>query len=225
MKKNITINTEITRENFLHDTANIMSLTLGKPKKTDNWEDIISWFGGFVGPSEYDEYDDDYSYCGYDEDDYWGDFFSAVPSKKKKKKKAKVIPMRPEASFFDTEDDNVIYGKRHNKKKKTSAAFNEDAMELYDSSMNKEIRFYRDYNNQDDYELFTNLYAFDEFCETEGIDVPPNEVQNLIHRDISYCTVNPQKRIDEHTQELLSDSSYGGLKWECATCDDSLEMY
>ena len=85
----------------------------------------------------------------------------------------------------------------------------------------KVIYFYDDIDNPEDATIFYNVYDFDKFLDEEGISVNECEVTNLLTRSVSHCCVNPKERLIGHNT-LLSDSSYGNLRWECAESNDEL---
>lgn len=174
------------------------------------------------GYSDYDSWDDYYSYRSmygaysdeYDEDAYWDrlrdlrEKYSVKDSKKKDRKE------RKNPIYKDIDD---THGNKNKKKK-------------YDKSMSG-IYYYRDVNNPDVYEYFDNLYEFDDFLENNNIYVSDYELQQLIHREISHCCIRPSSlkspkylELDSSllTPTLISDSSYGGLRWSCAEDDDEL---
>lgn len=85
----------------------------------------------------------------------------------------------------------------------------------------KVIYFYDDIDNPEDATIFYNVYDFDKFLDEEGISVNECEVTNLLTRSVSHCCVNPKERLIGHNT-LLTDSSYGNLRWECAESNDEL---
>lgn len=85
----------------------------------------------------------------------------------------------------------------------------------------KVIYFYDDIDNPEDVTIFYNVYDFDKFLDEEGISVNECEVTNLLTRSVSHCCVNPKERLIGHNT-LLTDSSYGNLRWECAESNDEL---
>ena len=85
----------------------------------------------------------------------------------------------------------------------------------------KIIYYYRDINTPDDYNEFTNLYEFEEFLNEEGISIPSFEVVNLMTRCVSHCCINPSDRLNGKLN-LITDSSYGSLVYECSECESIL---
>lgn len=85
----------------------------------------------------------------------------------------------------------------------------------------KVIYFYSDIDNPEDATVFYNVFDFDKFLDEEGISVSENEVNNLLTRSVSHCCVNPKERLLGRNM-LLTDSSYGNLRWECAESNDEL---
>jgi len=164
----------------------------------------------------YSDYYDDDMYDSYyngedDENAYWDrlrDLRNKYSVKGSKKKDTK----NPMYSDVD---------KTHGNKRKKK----------YDKSKNV-IYYYKDVNNPDVYEYFDNLYEFDNFLENNNIYVSDYELQNLMHRVISHCCIRPSSlkspkylELDSSllTPTLISDSSYGGLRWSCAEDDDELQ--
>lgn len=110
--------------------------------------------------------------------------------------------------------NNKRGGKRQ-KNKKFKEFFDEEDM-LYDAHVtDKTIYYYRDFNQPEDVEVFFNLHDFDQFLQEEGIEVSTEEVNALMSRDISHCCINPDIRETKGNVELVTDSSYGGLYWQC----------
>lgn len=194
-----------------------------------DWDDDEDWgccggwwdsFGDY--PLDYDNYgfDDD----GYDKDeeewqairkelmDRYGIIDVDEKKPKNKKKTHKTV----------SEETRKKIAKKRKEKFNDDKRFYEEHDDSLDfSTFQKKIRFYRDYENPDKYEEFTDLYTFDDFCEREGIDVSEDECRNLLLRDNSYCCINPASR-NNGKPMLITDSSYGGLRWACAESDDEL---
>ena len=119
--------------------------------------------------------------------------------------------------------------KRHNKKKYSKRNKNIppyvndsylfDDEDMYDDSSivnDKDIYFYRDINDPDTCDRFDNLHEFDLFLTSEGIEISDDEVNSLMSREVSHCTINPYERINKNRLRLLSSSRYGDLRWTCA---------
>ena len=83
---------------------------------------------------------------------------------------------------------------------------------------NKIIYFYPDDDNPDNYERFTNVFAFDKYLEENGIDISDYEVQNILGRDVSHCVINAYKRLYQGKLEILSGNSYSDLRYSNAGC-------
>lgn len=165
-------------------------------------------------------------YCHPTEEDDYDDFDMGYGKSKKAWKRTKRFL---EDSFGHSSKKHNKRGKRggSNKKKKYKELFDDDSMGMsYDSSLeDKTIYYYRDFNNPDDVEIFFNLHDFDQFLEEEGIDVSADEVTNLMTRDISHCCINPDIKSTGGTVQLITDSSYGGLYWSCASEDSFSNDY
>ena len=63
--------------------------------------------------------------------------------------------------------------------------------------------------------MFFSLHNFDEFLQENGIEVNEQEVNNLMNRETSFCTINPDIKKTNGTVQLITDGSYGGLYWSC----------
>lgn len=85
----------------------------------------------------------------------------------------------------------------------------------------KIIYFYNDIDTPDDVEIFYNVFDFDKFLDEEGISVNDSEIDNLLNRSVSHCCINPIERL-KGNNTLLTESSYGNLRWECAESNDEL---
>lgn len=85
----------------------------------------------------------------------------------------------------------------------------------------KIIYFYDDINNPDDVTIFYNVFDFDKFLDESGITVNEFEINNLLTRSVSHCCLNPKERLNGHAT-LLTDTSYGNLRWSCADSNDEL---
>lgn len=154
-------------------------------------------------PTEDDDYDD----IGYGK------------SKKAWKKQRRLLEERNFKGHFKK---NKRGGKRM-KGKKNRELFDDDDM-LYDAHIDdKTIYYYRDFNNPDDVEVFFSLHAFDQFTQEEGIEISEEEVNALMSRDISHCCINPDIKATNGEVQLVTDSSFGGLYWQC--CPEEEENY
>lgn len=76
----------------------------------------------------------------------------------------------------------------------------------------KTIFFYKDINNPDDYEEFYNLFSFDDYLRNNGIQINDYEVQKILNRDISHCSVVNK----DGEPWLVSDHNYGSLYYEAS---------
>ena len=164
----------------------------------------------------YGYYDDDYDeYYGlglgwsnddYDDDDEYYDEWATKERQKRLKeledafgfKKAKKHKSRP----------------RYKKAKKEIEVKDETKLD------DKEIYFYRDISDRYDYEVFNNLFEFDEFCETEGISVPDRECEDLVRRYVSHCCIDEAYSRFVGTLTLVTNSSYTDLVWDCASSEE-----
>ena len=87
----------------------------------------------------------------------------------------------------------------------------------------KYIVYYRDINNPEDIEEFFNLYSFDKFLESEGIDMSETEYNGLMNRYTTHCCLNPKERLDNGKLMLMTADTYGNLRWDYLESEDSSE--
>lgn len=108
----------------------------------------------------------------------------------------------------------------------------DDYQGYYDTSyvdkQEKEIYFYEKLDLTDNgYEdtqydnVFFNIAELKDFCKENGINISKGELEAIKYRNLNYCTFDP---IDKKEGELtlISDSSFGGLWWECHDIDEEL---
>lgn len=160
------------------------------------------------------EMNEDYPYINLDyDDDVYDSYFpinvSFNSSTKKKNKGNNKRGCRGSKSL-----------KKNKALNKLRSRFNfDDVDEDYGDNDYKIIYYYRDINNPEDYNEFTNLYEFEEFLNEEGIKVSSFEAVNLMTRCVSHCCVNPSDRLNGELN-LITDSSYGSLVYECSECEN-----
>lgn len=110
-----------------------------------------------------------------------------------------------------------LYPNGNNKKR-----YSDNKNNMFDKrGDDKVIYFYDDIDNPEEATIFYNVFDFDKFLDEEGISVNECEVTNLLTRSVSHCCVNPKERLMGRNT-LLTDSSYGNLRWECAESNDEL---
>lgn len=182
---------------------------------------LSSFLGGCCyNPSE-EDYDDVYSmyegeyWNGWDEDEYDDELYPSSRSSRdynKKKEKERKSPARVKSSS------------KRNKQKELFDEYewSSDKDEILYASDNVVIKFYKDISISDEYEEFDNLYEFDEYCSSQGINVSEKEVQLLMNRAVNYCAIDPKLRSEKGELWIKSESSYGALRWECIESDDEL---
>jgi len=136
----------------------------------------------------------------------YSDINGASSSKKRNKRGGKRLSGKRKGKYSNKYDDNYQL-----------SLYNGD-----DYLYNKIIYFYPDDDNPDNYERFTNVFAFDKYLEENGIDISDYEVQNILGRDVSHCIINSYKRLYQGKLEILSGSSYSDLRYsniECGSID------
>lgn len=62
---------------------------------------------------------------------------------------------------------------------------------------------------------FKSVHQLQTFCETNGINVDKNELNYIINRKVSYCTIDPMVK----DVTLISDSSWVSLYYDTTYCD------
>jgi hypothetical protein len=115
-----------------------------------------------------------------------------------------------------------VRGKKH----KGVTIYDSDAIESVSSSSKNEsditIHYYDDIMNPSSKRTFNSLYDFEEFLDSENIYVSSTDQASLLRNNVSHCCKDPNfKSLD--TPWLITDPTYGGLRWLCAANDD--EMY
>ena len=165
--------------------------------------------GRYMSPSE----DDDDFDVNYNIDFNFEDGYS-------KSKKAWKRAKQQLGDFLN----NTKKGKKNKKEtrrgnKKNKKKYN-PLQEAIEDPNNRIIYFYRDIDNPDRAEIYFNLHDFDEFLQKEGIEMSDDEVNAIINRETSFCTINPDVQKTNGTVQLISDSSYGGLYWACHEDED-----
>lgn len=86
----------------------------------------------------------------------------------------------------------------------------------------KMIIFYHNIHDENNKEIFYDVYSFDEFCNEHNIEVSEYDCQCIMSNDISHCTINPLCKTIDGKNMLVRDSSYGGLRWLCVENEDEL---
>lgn len=84
----------------------------------------------------------------------------------------------------------------------------------------KKIMYYEDIHSEP--RVFGNLFELDSFLTSEGIETPESEMAKLINNYEIHCCINPRSLREHGDKELISDTSYGCLRWSIDV-DDSYE--
>lgn len=172
-------------------------------------------YGGLYGCGDfdYDDYWDDTDYLSYLRGEY--NFGSCINSNRHNH--SNYPSMYGSQYNKQTRRCGVKKSKRSKKKHILSEPLyhNDDYnVDGYSPIVNNcTVYFYNDINNPDDYELFDNLYRFDEYLSTNGIHINEYEVQKILNRDISHCCSVTKDGVCQ----CISDHSYSSLYFEC--CD------
>lgn len=149
-------------------------------------------------------YDDDY-------DDYYnGDYYFGTTKSKKNLFKYNKSKNKSKSNFVSLGLNN-----RYSSKKKNRYNRNDD---------DKLIYYYSDIDSPSgNTKVFYSVYDFDKFLDEEGIFVSDDEIDNLLSRDVSHCCIDP-KSYESGRLSLITDTSYGNLRWECALSNDELTV-
>ena len=108
-----------------------------------------------------------------------------------------------------------------------SSIQSEDSNEAYeiDSSTkthNKVIYFYDNVINPTERLEFGDVHSFDEYCQENHISISDYDCKQLLSNDVTHCCVSPYGSSMGGEKLLISDTSYGGLRWLC--CEDDAEL-
>lgn len=142
---------------------------------------------------------DDFPYNYMDDDEYaayirqlYEDCGMTVKSSKNKKKGSDKYNKNKSSSKNDSVPYHSIFGE------------------------NKQIYYYRDVNNPDDYEVFNCISDFANFLDEEGIDMSDDSYNKLLTQEVSHCCIDPYMRESIHMNYIYVDNSYGSLRWACS---------
>lgn len=197
----------------------------------NNKPDFKSLFKDYL--SEYERLENEYinsywsRFDNYYDDDDWDNYYpydNTFPSHRAKK----LLNSYHNAFGVGKSNKRGCRGKGKSKciplypNGKSSKRYSDNKNNMFDKrGDDKIIYFYDDIDNPDDATIFYNVYDFDKFLDEEGISVNECEVQNLLTRSISHCCINPKERLLGNLT-LITDMSYGNLRWECASSNDEL---
>lgn len=183
----------------------------------------------------YDDYGYAYNYYdGWDnynddcDEDYWGDIYR---SREREIRNAFSVNGNKRNKGHKQTRRGSGYNKRGSKRKHSNNQLNirdfcgdyEDEIDdndvVLDSTSymhdSKTIYYYPDYENKNDRQVFHNLMEFDCFVEEEGINISKEEVDKLMYRAVSHCSINPKDKDIKSELNLISEHSYGALYTEC----------
>jgi hypothetical protein len=144
---------------------------------------------------------------------------------KKNKKNVRHIPSYPSSSstlqrlLFDEgiSDHGDIY--------LDSSLYSEDSAEAYvndTNTHNKIIYFYENILEPSQKLEFSDVYSFDEYCREHNIEINDYDCKQLMSNSVTHCCVSPYGSYTSGKKILISDASYGGLRWLC--CEDDAEL-
>ena len=191
----------------------------------DDYEDFYDAYDDYGGYSGYydgvgiDDYDDfNYSRSMELLDSYQRKYSVTSPNyydndmngRKGKRKRLRGKNKRKNLELFPRHMDGI--GKKR---------YSDNKANMFSSHDDTMIFWYDDVDNPDNNLTFYSIFDFDKFLEENGINVSSEEINNLMSRGLSHCCLNPSKCRDG-ILEIMSDSSYGGLRWACAESDDEL---
>ena len=83
------------------------------------------------------------------------------------------------------------------------------------------IHFYDDILNPDSKRTFNSLYDFEEFLDSENIYVSSTDQASLLRNKINHCCKDPNFK-SSNMPWLITDPTYGGLRWLCAANDEDI---
>ena len=176
------------------------------------------------GGSYWDDYYDDYGSSWWD-NDYWYDEYDYKPKKG--------VNMINHSSHNDNDDYYPSYKQKsfkknkrgvRGKKNKGVTIYDSDTIDSVDDNVNNSditIHYYDDVMNPSNKRTFNSLYEFEEFLDSENIYVSSSDQASLLRNHVSHCCKDPNfKTLD--TPWLLTDPTYGGLRWLCASIDEDI---
>lgn len=78
--------------------------------------------------------------------------------------------------------------------------------------------YFSDESFKEDVIHFKNVSQLQTFCDTNGINVDKNELNAILNRNVSYCTIDPMVK----DVTLMSDSSWVALYYDTtySNCDN-----
>lgn len=193
---------------YLEECSKVIYSHCGYGGYWDGYDDNDSWWDSY--DDYYEPHNNRYGVvhsCHTDDDDYY-------PSYRQK-------------SFKKSNKRGVRGGKKH----KGVTIYDSDALNAMDDLPFREsedskkvesditIYFYDDLNNPDNKRVFHSLYDFEEFIDSENIYISSTDQASLLRNNVSHCCKDPNfKSLD--TPWLITDSTYGGLRWLCSADED-----
>ena len=85
----------------------------------------------------------------------------------------------------------------------------------------KEIYFYQDYKNPNDFLFFHTLSEFIEYCESNNYHISKSEMENLKYRYLSHCCLDNNSESNRWgTNEIVSETSYPELCYDVYDLND-----
>ena len=84
------------------------------------------------------------------------------------------------------------------------------------------IYYYPDYHDKYERIEFDSLIEFDEYCQEEGLAVPPYIGEKLAYNPVSHCCLNPIAK-ERGVLEIMAEESYAEMMYEA--CEEAEVEY
>ena len=125
--------------------------------------------------------------------------------------------------WWDYDDDYYpSYKKSVKKSKRGGKRTHSKKSKNIDSDV--KILFYDDITDCRNVREFNSLYEFEEFMDSENIYISSSDQANLLKNKVTHCCKDPNFKSFE-SPWLITDSTYGGLRWLCASDEEELVNY
>ena len=181
------------------------------------WDDDYDGYDGWYG----DEWNDSFNArdftnvrsinhsCHNDGDDYYPSYRQKSFKKSSKRgvrggKKYKGVTVY-DSDALNASDDLPFCANQDNKKVESDIT----------------IYFYDDILNPDSRRTFHSLYDFEEFVDSENIYISSTDQAALLRNNVSHCCKDPNFSSTSNPW-LITDPTYGGLRWLSAANQDDL---
>jgi hypothetical protein len=125
-------------------------------------------------------------------------------------------------NHIDDDDYYPSYKKSVKKSKRGGKRTHSKKSKNIDSDV--KILFYDDITDCRNVREFNSLYEFEEFMDSENIYISSSDQANLLKNKVTHCCKDPNFKSFE-SPWLITDSTYGGLRWLCASDEEELVNY